>query len=106
LLAFHSIERFFESLLNESLAKPFYSSRPASVCLGNALVGPIGTIRVGLEKNLGPSDFLPGSLQLLDNALKFDSFLLRQPHDIQLPHGTLLVPRSIAISPKNANPTF
>src|SRR5262249_33092727 len=88
LLTLDSVERLFKSLLDESLAKSLHSSRPAPVSLGNALVGPMGPVGIGLEQNLCTSDFLPRSLQLLDNALKLDSFLLRQPHDIQLPHGT------------------
>jgi hypothetical protein len=106
LLTLDSVERLFESLLDEALAQSFHGSRPTRVGLSNTVVGPVWTIGVGLQEDLSTSNFLPGSPQLLDNALKLKAFLLRQSNDIQLPHGTPPVPCNIADSPDIANPTF
>jgi hypothetical protein len=88
LFALDPVECLFEALLDEPLAKSFHGSGPTRVCLGDALVSPIGTIGVCLEENLRASHLLPGSFQFLDYSLKLESFLLRQSNDIQLPHGT------------------
>jgi hypothetical protein len=88
LLTLNAVECFIASVLDASLAQSFNGSRPTRGGLGDALVHPMGTIGVGLEQNLSTSNFLPGSLELFDNALQLDSFWLRQSNDIQLPHGT------------------
>jgi hypothetical protein len=88
LLTLNAVECFIESVLDESLAKSFNGSGPTRVGLGDALVDPVWTIGVDLEQNLSTSNFLPGSLELFDNALQLDSFLLCQSNDIQLLHGT------------------
>src|SRR5438094_2380885 len=88
LFTLNAVECFIASVLDESLAKSFNGSRPTRVGLGDALVDPIWTTGVGLEPHLSTSNLLSGALELFDNALQLDSFLLRQSNDIQLPHGT------------------
>jgi hypothetical protein len=85
---FDSVERLCESALDHSLSKPFYRSRPTRKRLGDMCVGPIRTSDVGFSENLGTPNFLTSPLQLLDNALKLISLLIRQSHYVQLPHGT------------------
>src|SRR6266496_2205254 len=78
LLTLNSVERLFESLLDEPLPKSFNGSRPTGICLGNTIISPVRSIGVGLQQNLGTSNLLTSPLQLLDNTLKLNSFLLRQ----------------------------
>ena len=58
LLALDSIERLLEALLDESLTQPFHSARPTRICVCDTLIGPIRTIRVGPEQNLGTPHLL------------------------------------------------
>jgi hypothetical protein len=88
LLTRNAVECCIASVLDDSVAKSFNGSCPTGVGLGDALGDPMWTIGIGFEQTLSTSDFLPGSLELFDNALQRDSFWLRQSNDIQLPHGT------------------
>src|SRR5229473_2624506 len=106
LLTLNAVECCIESLLDESLTQSFNGSRPTRVGLGYALVDPIWTTSVGLEQNLSTSHFLPGSRELFDNAPQLDSFLLRQPNDIQLPHGTPPCATQHHRSVSNCQPDF
>jgi hypothetical protein len=88
LRSFNAVKRLVKTLLGESLSKPFDGSRATQERLGDSLVRPIRPVGVRLEQNLGASNFLTGAFELLDDAVKLISFLIRQSHDVQLPHGT------------------
>jgi hypothetical protein len=88
LCSFDPVKRLLKTALDQPLAEPLDRSRPTRKCLGDALVGPIRSVGVGIEQNLGTANFLCRSLQFLDNALKLIPFLIRQSHNGSLLHGT------------------
>jgi hypothetical protein len=88
LRSFNAVKRLVKTLLDEPLSKPFDGSRATQERLGDSLVRPIRPVGISLEQNLGASNLLTGPFQLLDNAVKLISFIIRQSHDVQLPHGS------------------
>jgi hypothetical protein len=88
LRSLHAVKRLVKTLLDEPLAKAFDGSRATQERLGNSLVRLIRPVGVGLEQNLGASNFLTSAFELLDDGVKLISFLIRQSHDVQLPHST------------------
>jgi hypothetical protein len=87
LRSFNAVKRLVKTLLDEPLSKPFDGSRATQERLGDSFVRPIRPVGVSLEQNLGTSNFLTGAFELLDDTVKLISFLIRQSHDVQLPHG-------------------
>ena len=56
LRTFGPVERRLEPLLAQPLAKPFDGPGPAREGLGDPGVGPVRTVRIGLEQGLGPAN--------------------------------------------------
>jgi len=83
-----TIERFSEPLLHQPLANVLDRLGAASKRLGDASIGPSRPVRICLEKDLGSFDLLAAAAELLDDLLKFFAFLIVQPNDILLLHGT------------------
>jgi hypothetical protein len=88
LRSFDAVERFVKTPLDQPLSQPLDRSCPTRERLSDAFVGPIRTVGVGLQQNLGTSNLLARALEFLDNALQITPLLIRQSHDIHLPHGT------------------
>src|SRR5262249_16017748 len=85
-LAHLTIQRLSKAVLDEALTNVFDGLSSASERLGNPMVGPVRTVRVGLQQNLSASNLLARPLQLLDHDHEFVTFLSRQPDDILLVH--------------------
>jgi hypothetical protein len=76
------MKRRFESSLDQSLSKPFHGSRAAGVGVGDLRIGPVRTVRVGLQENLRTPNFLTCTFQLLDDLLKLLALLPGQANDV------------------------
>jgi hypothetical protein len=83
-----AVERFAEPLLHQPLANVLDGLGAAPKRLGNASIGPSWPIGIGLEKDLGSFDLLAAAAELLDDLLQFFAFLIVQPNNILLLHGT------------------
>ena len=88
LRSLNAVERVFKPALNQALPNFLDRSCPTRKRIGDPLIGPISSIRVGFQQDLRTPHLLARPLQLFDNALEFASLLIRQPHDISLLHGT------------------
>ena len=83
-----SVKRDLEPLLNQPSSNVLNSLDTAIKRFRNPLVGPIRTLRIGLQQNLGTTHFLAATLQFFDHSSEMMPFLVVQTHNIFFLHGT------------------
>ena len=64
---FFTVQSALKAYGHEALPDIFYRFRPTRKGLGNFLVCPVGTIRIGLEEHVGPPHLLRRPLQFLNH---------------------------------------
>jgi hypothetical protein len=84
-----------EAFQDERLPHVLDGPRPAANRLADLGVIPRGPVGVGLEQDRRPPQFLRLARFLLDGRFANRPFLVREPHDILLVHGNLLVDREV-----------
>lgn len=83
-----TVKRDLETLLNQPSSNVLHSLDTAIKRFRNPLVGPIRTLRIGFQQNLGTTHFLAATLEFLDYSLEMMPFLVVQTHNIFFLHGT------------------
>lgn len=77
-----------DAVLDESLTNPLGRLPPTAIRLGNPIVAPGRSIRIGLEQHPSATNLLARPLQLLNHLLKNLAFALRQSNNLLLPHAS------------------
>ena len=88
MFALRSVERLLKTSFDQPLPDVFHRLDSARKRLGDLLVGPVGAVHICFQQNLGTPDLLAGPFQFFDNFAKLVPFLIREPNDILLLHGT------------------
>src|SRR5262249_43848927 len=102
--AFFALQSQLEAFGDQTFADILDRLHPAVKGGGNLHVRPVGSIGIRLEQDLSATKLLRRSLEILDDLLTDATLFLRQPHNILLVHGTLLVHGSVSETPKMTNP--
>jgi hypothetical protein len=105
--AFFPVQRDLKAFRYKALSDVLHRFGTAQKRLGDLLVGPVGTIGIGLEQNLSPPHFLRRSFQFLNHTAQDFPFLFREPNNILLFHGNPpWLPTSLRDLAKSGNPNL
>ena len=86
-LALFTMQGDIEAFGDESLTHVFDALTRAVVRIGDVLVCPVRTGHIGLEKNVGSTNFLRRALEFFDDIKTMVAFDVAQADNINLLHG-------------------